>query len=489
MSKKTIIIILILMPIISIFTVVSVKTLISPHNQISNVPQTIEITLDPNQAAQRLSKSINYQTVSYRSPVDFDYNQFIELHNYLKSAFPTVHEKLKVEKVNHYSLLYTWKGSDSSLKPLLLTAHMDVVGVEKETLNKWRYAPFSGEIAEGKIWGRGARDNKCQMLAALEAVEYLLEKGMQPKRTIILAFGHDEEVLGVHGARKIATILKSQKITPECVVDEGGAIVEKAVPGLHGKVALIATVEKGFLTVELSVNTKAVHSSTPEKETSIGILCKAISKLEETKFPATLHEAEPMLRYASSEMKFPFNMIFSNLWLTGGIVKKMLLGNCQTAAMLRTTIAPTAIEGGYQDNVIPASAKALLNIRLLPQDSVNHVIFKIKGIIDDPRVQIKKVGFYNNAPLPSSAKTESFKMICTSIKQLFPDAVCVPYFTTGGTDTKHYTKLTTNLYRFTPSIKENSEIGHGINERIPIENYMQYIKFYVNLIHNFDNSR
>lgn len=487
MSIKKTIIILITVLFVVLVSIITVRTLCMPDRQVKEIPAAVKVSLNQNQAANRLAGAIKCKTVSYGETEKFDYSQFIKLHEYYETAFPNVHKKLIVEKINTYSLLYTWEGSDKSIKPIILTAHLDVADVEKQTLSQWRHEPFSGEIAEGKIWGRGARDNKCQVTAILEAVEYLIQKGFQPKRTIYLAFGHDEEVLGLNGAKRIADLLKLRNIVPECVVDEGGAVAENVIPGLKGKVALISIAEKGYLTLELSVNEKAGHSAEPEDETTIGILSNAIVKLEMDKFSPTMNEAEPILTYAASDMKFPYNVVFSNLWFTKGVVKKMFLSDSETAAMLRTTVAPTIIESGYQDNCIPGTAKAIINLRLLPGDTVENAIESIREKIGDSRIKIKKVGFYNNAPKSAPLDTEGFKTVSIAIKQVFPDAVCVPFFTTGGTDAKHYAALTPNLYRFTPSIKEKDEEGHGINERIPIGNYMQYIDFFVNLIRDFQN--
>ncbi|MBP1761222.1 MAG: family metallo-hydrolase [Firmicutes bacterium] len=472
--------------VLSLFiAVICINILFGKDNQIGDITPTAGINLAPDQASHRLADAIKFRTISYRDPGKFDYSQFEEFHSYLKTSFPLVHQTLRLEKVNQYSLLYTWQGTDNSLKPVILAAHFDVVDIERDTLSQWQHAPFSGDISAGKIWGRGARDNKSQVMAILEAVEYMLKNGVTPKRTIILAFGHDEEVLGTNGAQKIAELLKSRNIVPECVIDEGGAVVENTIPGLKGKTALIATAEKGYLTLELSINKESCHSAEPEKQTTIGIICEAIVKLQNNPFPATLHYVEPTLSYGIANMDFPYNVVFSNLWLTGGIVEKVLLQDNASAAMLRTTIAPTIIEGGYQDNVLPASAKAIINIRLLPGESVEHAIAKVAKTIDDPNIHIKRIGFSNVAPSPSPTYSQSFIILCRTIKQIFPDTVCIPWMTTGGTDSKHYAVLTPYIYRFTPSFKEKGEISHGMDERIPIDNYMQYIEFYVNLISNF----
>ncbi|MEN6389856.1 MAG: M20 family peptidase [Syntrophomonas sp.] len=464
---------------------ITFNTLKARGRQEQAISPAVPVVIDADRAAQRLSTALRYKTISRREPSSIDSAEFLKLHDHLKASYPLVHQRLKVEKVNTCSLLYTWEGSEPSLKPVILAAHMDVVDVDPGTLTEWTYPPFSGEIADGIIWGRGARDNKSQMLAILEAVEYLLQQRFQPNRTVILAFGHDEEVLGVNGASNIVELLAQRQVAPECVVDEGGTVRQNAIPGLKGEAALIGIGEKGYLTLELTASGRPGHSSSPEEETSIGILSRAVVKLEKNQFPATLTEVKPMFTYAAGQMRFPFNVVFSNLWITGPVVEQILLNDSETAAMLRTTMAPTVINGGFQDNVIPASARVVVNLRLMPQDDIESVVERIRQTINDSRISIKPVGYSNNAPISSSTETKGFKIVSKAIKQVFPTAICVPFFDTGGTDSKHYARLTPNLYRFTPSIKARDEEGHGINERIPVENYLQYINFYINLIKDF----
>ena len=175
-------------------------------------------------AAERLAGSLRFPTISAEDPSAFDGEAFDALHDYLKASFPRVHAELDREIVQSHSLLYTWRGSDASLKPILLIGHLDVVPVEPGTEDKWQEAPFGGRIVDGFIWGRGAIDNKSTVVGALEAVELLLREGFRPSRTVYLAFGHDEEVGGTSGARGIAALLSNRRVELEMVLDEGGVI-------------------------------------------------------------------------------------------------------------------------------------------------------------------------------------------------------------------------------------------------------------------------
>src|SRR5688572_29790290 len=203
-------------------------------------------------AAERLAQAIRIPTVSNEDATVFNAEGFRTLHQHLEVSFPRVHSQLKREAVATHSLLYTWEGADSSLKPILLMGHLDVVPVEPGSEGEWQQPPFSGRITGGFIRGRGAIDNKSAILGTLEAVELLLASGFRPMRTIYLAYGHDEEVGGKEGAHEIARLLRDRGVELELVLDEGGVIGEGLFPGISSPVALVGIAEKGFVSLELS---------------------------------------------------------------------------------------------------------------------------------------------------------------------------------------------------------------------------------------------
>jgi len=470
--------------ILVIVAVILIKTFTVESKQVRTENTNLDIKLDINKASKNLSQALQFNTISYTDSDEFDYDEFSELRQFIVETYPNVKVNLKKETVNQNSLLYTWEGKNSDLKPLILCAHMDVVGVEESTLDEWKYQPFSGTIAEGKIWGRGARDNKCQVFSILESVEYLIGNGYKPERTIYLAFGHDEEVLGVNGAAKIAELLEKRGVTAECLIDEGGAIVEKSIPGVNGKVALIGTAEKGYLTLKISTSMEGGHSASPTKQTAIGSISAAIAKVEEYQFNGTLDYVRPMFEYAAAEVSFPMKAIYSNLWLTKGLLQNIMESSPDTYGSIRTTKVATVFNAGFKDNVIPQEASSLINLRLMPGETIEDTIQTITDIIDNDKIKIEKVGYSNEAPETSPTDTDSFRIIQQSLKDVFLDCISVPYFITGGTDAKHYKNITKNIYKVTPSIKEKDEDGHGVNERIPIDNYEEYIKVFIQLIKN-----
>jgi carboxypeptidase PM20D1 len=230
-----------------------------PANQVSPAREIIFDAV----ALKRLSLAIQHKTISKQNLTAEGGAEFQRLHKFLSDSFPAIHTHLAREVIGGYSLIYTWKGTNESLKPLLLMGHIDVVPVDPESEKTWTHPPFSGEIAAGYIWGRGTMDDKVSVLAILEAVEHLLATGFQPQRTLYLAFGHDEKTGGASGAAKIASLLHSRQVELEYVLDEGGSITDGLVPGVAAPVALIGIAEKGYLSLELSVESAGGHSSTP----------------------------------------------------------------------------------------------------------------------------------------------------------------------------------------------------------------------------------
>ena len=247
---------------------------------------------------------------------------------------------------------------------------------------------------------------------------------------------------------------------------------------------MIGTAEKGYMTLKLSTDMDGGHSSDPEDEYSISVLNKALDKINEYSFADTIDVVKPMFEFAASEADFPMKSVYANLFLTQGILKNILSQSAETNSMIRTTKAATVFNSGFKDNVIPSHAEALINFRLMPGEKIEDTKEKIINIIDDERVKVELYGYYNEAPEISSTDSESFRNIQKSLKEVFPDSISVPYFLSGGTDSKHYTNITDNIYRVTPSLKEKDEVGHGVNERIQVDNYKQYIEVSVQLIKN-----
>jgi carboxypeptidase PM20D1 len=405
---------------------------------------------------------------------------FFGFHRFLKETFPLTHENLSLEKINEYSLLYTWEGSDPSKKPIILMSHQDVVPVDEPTLGDWEAGPFSGKITETHIIGRGTMDDKGTLIGLMEAVEKLLEESFTPKQTIYLAFGHDEEVGGANGAAAIAAHLKAKGVNAAMTLDEGGFIAEGLVPGVDSPVAMVNLAEKGFASFRLIVETNGGHSSAPPQENTIGMLAQAIVDLENNQLPYKLVKpVDYQLEYMGAELSFLKKMAFANPWL----FKKPIL----EALNAHTTTAPTIIDGGVKNNVIPTVAEATINFRILPGENIESVKEHIVSTISD-KIKVETVGFLTNPSPVSSIDSESFKILEKTIRDMFPKSIVVPGLVGGGTDARYFYDISDDVYRFYPiRIGPDSMTRfHGIDEKISKDNYKEIIEFSYHLIRKFD---
>lgn len=435
--------------------------------------------VNANDAAQRLAAALRFQTISKQDVSLQDNSQFEGFHQFLQQTFPEVHSKLVKENVAGFNLLYRWPGKNPSLKPVLMMSHQDVVPVESGTEQLWKSPPFAGNIVNGELYGRGSMDDKCGVLGILEATEMLLHENYSPQRTMYFAFGADEENRGT-GAEATAALLNKRGIQLESVLDEGSLILESEFAGVTKPKALIGISEKGYLTVEITASTDGGHSSMPPADTAVGILSAAIVKLEKNQMPARVEG--PVLQTFQAltpEMPFGYRLLFSNLWLFKHQVVTKLGKLTEGNAMIRTTTAPTMLQASPKENVLAREAHATINFRLLPGDSIDDVLNHVRKVVDDSRISIKKT--YGTEASPVSSTTSSaYKTIVRTVNNVFPSAIPVPLLVIGGTDARHYTSLSSNVYRFLPVAIHSKEMSmvHGTNERIKVDAYGKAIQFY-----------
>ncbi|HEY1233689.1 MAG TPA: M20 family peptidase [Candidatus Binatia bacterium] len=437
-------------------------------------------------AVKHLSEAIQLKTVAMQTPAE-NAGQFIALHALIARAFPRVQRELNKESIGEHSLLFTWQGKNDRLKPILLMAHIDVVPVDPTTESSWHHAPYSGEIADGYIWGRGAMDDKAGLMAILEAVEFLLTTNFQPERTTYLAFGDDEEIGGAGGAAKIAALLSSRRVELEYIVDEGLNIFTGVIAGLDPPAALIGIAEKGYLSLQLSVETAAGHSAMPSEQSAIGILTGALQKLQRAPFPARLNQpTREMFEFLGPEMSFDKKLVLANLWLFSPFLEKTLAQSPRTNALLRTTLAVTMFNAGIKENVLPSRASAVINLRIAPGESTASVIQYVRDVIADRTVSILPLPMPLEPSSVSSIDSASFAILSKTIRQTYPMAVVAPALLVAGTDSRHYRNLTKNIFRFLPLTVGPDDIAryHGIDERISVDDYERCIRFYAQLIIN-----
>jgi carboxypeptidase PM20D1 len=483
--KKVIIAMILIIALL--FSVMLIKTVRFTRRQVEVAPST-STEMDLQKAALNLSHAIQLKTIADQDAAKIDPVVFKAFHLFLEETFPKVHDNLHKEVISDYSLLYTWKGTDDNLKPIILMAHIDVVPVDADTESEWAYPPFEGRIEDSFIWGRGSMDDKVSLMGIMEAVEVLLAEGFKPRRTLYLSFGHDEEVGGPKGGARIAAFLKSKMVRAEWILDEGGTVTTGLMPGVSKPVALVGIAEKGYLTLELLVEHEEGHSSMPPPESAIGILSSAIHNLERNQFSTKLEGATLLLfDFVGPEMPFGMRFLLANEWLFEPLIKSQLKKSKAMNAMIRTTIAPTVFEAGSKENVLPQIARAKVNFRLYPGDSIEYVINHVKKAINDPQVHVSPSGHeWNEASSVSDVDSKSFMVLQRTIRQMFPDSIVAPFLMVAGTDTKHYAEISDNIFRFLPMRLTSEDLKriHGKNERISLKNYEEIIKFYIQLIRN-----
>lgn len=402
----------------------------------------------------------------------------------LAATYPDVHARLACERVG-WSLLFTWRGSDPSLAPAALLAHLDVVPAEA---SRWTVPPFEGRIQGGFVWGRGTLDDKVAVLGILEAATALMKEGYAPKRTLIFAFGQDEETGGHAGAASLAALLKTRRLRLDSVLDEGEVVGEGLVPGVDAPVAFLGTAEKGYLSLALTATGPGGHSSMPGPGDPIARLSRALARLDAHPFPARFTEpVDGMFRALAPRMGHAQRLALANRWLSEPLLARMLSGSAATNALIRTTAAPTLIEGGDRENELPLRARAVLNLRLLPGDDVAGVIEQVRAALADPGIAIEELRASTLEPSSVSGSDDpAYGDLVASIQDAFPDALIAPSLVLGGTDSAHYAGLARQTYRFLPVRVGPEDLGrfHGNDERLRTKDYADAVRFYASYLQN-----
>jgi carboxypeptidase PM20D1 len=454
-----------------------------PLLDVQSVPQT---DFDLDQVAQHLSEVIQIKSISKVNASDADQMPFIELKEWIEKTYPLFSKNLARVIINKYSLLFKWMGTDAKLDPILLNAHMDVVPIDAETLGEWDDDPFSGKISDGYVWGRGTLDMKNQLIAILDSIEGLLKENYSPKRTIYVAFGHDEEISGLHGSTEIVKYLKENNVKFAAVLDEGGMLSEGMLEGVEEPVALVGITEKGYVSLKLTAQGKPGHSSIPPKQTAIGVIARAVALLDDHPMAPRLDFIIPLLRNVGHLLPFKLRFVIANAWLFRPILINQFSKSEQMNAMIRTTHAATIIEGGIKDNILPAAATATVNCRLLPGDSIQDTIDHFNKIINDPRVDVSidKIAGGWEASIVSPTNTPAYLSLDLVTRQVFNNVTVAPFAFLAATDSRYYAPICNNIYKFSPlKLSQQDRSGiHGINERISIDGIGKMVVFFARLI-------
>lgn len=447
--------------------------------------------LDSQVIAHHLGEAIRFKTISYEVGTDARGAQetrraFAGLHDWAARTYPRVAAQLQREIVGD-SLLYRWTGRNSKLPAVLLMAHADVVPVAPGSEQDWLQPPFSGAVSNGYVWGRGALDDKSSMVAILEAAEALLAKGFQPERTILLAFGHDEELGGDQGNRQIAELLRQRGMRLAWVIDEGGFIGQGILPGMSEDAAFIGIAEKGYMSVKLTAAATGGHSSAPPvfTQTAIGQVSDAINRIGNQPFALSLDGTAEQTLSALAPYQHGFRrVVFANQWLFAPLTRHLLGNSKEFATQMRTTVAPTMVHGGVKDNVLPPVAEAVLNLRLHPRDTPASALQHLRAALGDSPVELQPLPGSWPASSISNTDSAAFRSLKGVVEQSFPNTVVVPNLTAAGTDSRHYLGIADQVFRFVPRqlpLREMAGI-HGTNERISVSNLALMTGFYYRLM-------
>ncbi len=442
-----------------------------------------EERIDVERYTKNLSDAIKIKTISNVDEEKVDWSQFDALHQLFEERYPLLHKTLKKEVVGKASLLYTWEGKNPDLKPIALLGHQDVVPISDGTLQDWEHEPFSGDVADGYVWGRGAVDMKNHVVAVLEAVETLLEDGYVPERTVLLCFGHNEEVVASpnNGAKKMSALLESRGIELDSVLDEGGAILPVKVPGVIDKnLAGIGIAEKGYCDYKISLSAKGGHSSTPPNHTALGQMADVIKDIENNQFKSEITSiVDGLVDKVGRNTSFLARNVLCNAKLLKPVLKVAMSNIPAAASFVRTTTAVTMAEGSPQANVLPQKASIAVNFRVMPGMTIADVKTHLQKVIKNKNVEIELIGGQEPSNV-SPTDSRAFKAIEEICFRMNNDNVVAPYLVMGGTDARNYQNICENVYRYSPFLLTTKilQTTHGTNERMAIDSFPDALAFF-----------
>ena len=431
---------------------------------------------------KKFQEMIQVKTLSYDEIQD-NKESFIALKKKMRELFPNVFTVMEVKEFKGESLILKWIGKKND-KPLVLMSHIDVVPAVDSS---WDYEPFKGEIVNGEIFGRGTLDTKSTVFAFYQACEELIKEGYIPENDVYLASSTDEETSGF-GASLTVEWLKENNVKPFLVVDEGGTVLSNSLPSLKRPMAVVGIIEKGYVDIKLTAKSFGGHSSTPPKNTPISRLSKFVCEVEKH-YPfktKMIKEVETLFKTAAPSMKGIYKYLFSNMWLFKGLLTFVLPKISPFGrALLSTTIAFTMMKGSDAENVIPAEAYMIANLRTHPIQNVEESFAVIEKIAKKYDLKAEIVDKRDTSTMVD-INGEGYKYLERIIQECFPDALVSPYVMLGGTDCRFYSEVTDANLRFSPVRMDNEELKkmHGNNESIKLDALVEATYFYQEIIKN-----
>lgn len=465
--------------ILLFFVVILIRTLLFKPKAQPEISHDA-VTFDTDGAVRALARLVRCRTVSNPDHTLEDDAGFEKLIAMLPDLYPNVFSACDFWQLPDRALLFCWPGNNAG-DPAVLMAHYDVVSVNEES---WEKPPFEAIIEDGYLWGRGTLDTKVTFNGILFAANHLIGTGFRPEHDVYLAFSGGEEVNG-RGAPNIVAWFKEQGITPSMVVDEGGAVVENVFPGVKQPCGLIGIAEKGMMNVRFRTVSAGGHASAPKPHTPVGILAKACTRVDGDPFP--MHLTKPVVEMFDTlgrHSTFLYRLVFANLWCFGWVID--LLGKMsggEMNALVRTTAAFTQMEGSSARNVIPPEAKMVANMRLNPADSVTSALDYLKTVVDDEKVEITVLEFFEPSRI-SRTDCEGWEKVSAAVAETWPGCIVSPYLMVQCSDSRHWGVISDKVYRFSAmdlTAEERSTI-HGNNERIRLECAQRAEEFFIRLM-------
>ncbi len=442
--------------------------------------QVEEVSVNEAKIVADMRDMIRCKTVSSINKEEVDWEEFEKFRNLLKERFPLVHGAFTLERVGETGLLYFLKGK-SSAAPSVLMAHYDVVPVEEAA---WEKPPFDACLEDGIIWGRGTLDTKGTFCGIMEALEQVLAEGYAPANDLYLSFSGEEEVSG-ESCPQIVSVLESRGIHPAFVLDEGGAVVENVFPGVKCPCAVVGIAEKVGMNVELTMESEGGHASTPPAHTILGKLSAAVVAIENHPFPA--HFTKPvaeMFDVLGRHSTFGMRLIFANLWCFLPILKVVCkVAGGELNALMRTTVAVTKMQGSDAFNVLPPAASVGMNLRLNAEDTPDSAVAYLQKVIKNDKIKVS----VQHAMEPSGCSDThcaQWDLLSDAIRSTWTDAVVSPYLMLACSDSRHYSRISNNVYKFSAMALSKKERGmiHGHNEQVPVETLLKTVQFYLRLL-------
>lgn len=462
-----------------LIAIILIRTLLFvPKKRVQKIVSPVIV--NGEKATSDLSEMVKCRTVSDRDKTLEDEAEFERFEALLPELFPLIHKKCEFEKVGDRGLLYKWSGKNSEA-PTVFMSHYDVVSVDEEN---WEKPAFSGTLENGILWGRGTLDTKGTLNGIMQAAESLISEGFIPVNDIYFAFGGDEEISG-HGASDIVALFKERGITPGLVIDEGGAVVEGAFPGVKKPLALIGIAEKGMLNVEYTIKGGGGHASSPAPHTPVGRLSAACVRVENSPFRYRATKPAKMLfNVAGRHSTFLYRMIFANQWCFSGalnIYAKLLGGEMN--ALVRTTTAFTQMEGSKGVNVIPPVARMASNHRIIPGETVESTVARIRKLVKDDKIEVNVING-NDPSVISDINCEAYERVSSSVAETWQEAIVSPYLMVACSDSRHWGEISDKVYRFSAMAlsKEERASIHGNNEKIPVQTISTTVEFFYRLM-------